>query len=119
MKLNTFNKNEKLYLDADIEALWHEGRRFTAYPLRIVCRTRNDGYGVRVMVIARKRQFHHAVDRNRWKRVVREAYRLQKHALDGMNTDICFMVLGNDLPRWDKVNAAMTKALEKITKPTA
>jgi len=112
--LNSFNKSEKLCHDVDIEALWQEGVRFTVFPFRVVYRQREEGYGVKVLIIARKKQFRHAVDRNRWKRVVREAYRLQKHILDGKNMDICFMVLGNDLPVWQKVFPKMTEALKKI-----
>jgi len=113
--LNTFNKTEKLCHDIDIEALWKDGQRFTVYPFRVVCRPREEGYGVKVLIIARKKQFRHAVDRNRWKRVVREAYRLQKHTLDGKNMDLCFMVLGTDMPVWQKVFPKMTEALNKIS----
>lgn len=113
--LYTFDKSEKLCHDVDIEALWKEGRRFTVYPLRIVSRPREEGYGVKVLIIARKKQFRHAVDRNRWKRVVREAYRLQKHALDGRNMDLCFMVLGTDMPEWSRVYDKMGEALAKLT----
>lgn len=116
--LYSFNKSEKLCHDVDIEALWKEGRRSTVYPFRIVCREREEGYGIKVLIIARKKQFRHAVDRNRWKRVVREAYRLQKHILDGQNMDICFMVLGTDMPEWKKVygkmNEALTRVLERL-----
>jgi len=112
--LYSFNKNEKLCHDSDIEALWKEGTRFTVFPFRVVCRNREEGYGIKVLIIVRKKQFRHAVDRNRWKRVVREAYRLQKHTLDGRNMDICFMVLGDDLPVWQKVFPKMTEALNKI-----
>jgi len=112
--LYSFDKQEKLCHDVDIEALWHEGKRFTVYPFRVVCRHREEGYGIKVLIIARKKQFRHAVDRNRWKRVVREAYRLQKHLLDGQNMDLCFMVLGTEMPVWKNVFSKMTEALNKI-----
>lgn len=112
--LYSFNKNEKLCHDVDIEALWKEGKRFAVYPLRVVCRPREEGYGIKVLVIARKKQFRHAVDRNRWKRIIREAYRLQKHLLDGKNMDICFMALGTDMPQWQSLFKRMTEALNKV-----
>jgi len=34
-----------------------------------------------VMIVAPKRKFHHAVDRNRVRRLTRECYRLRKHTL--------------------------------------
>ncbi len=112
--LYSFNKSEKLCHDVDIEALWKEGKRFTVYPLKVVCREREEGYGIKVLIIARKKQFRHAVDRNRWKRVMREAYRLQKHTLDGWNMDLCLMALGTDLPEWRKVYDKMGEALSKL-----
>jgi ribonuclease P protein component len=36
---------------------------------------------VSILVSVPKRRFHHAVDRNRMKRQIREAYRLNKHIL--------------------------------------
>lgn len=80
-----FPKAEHLSLQRDIDALFSEGSRSTAaFPVRAVWRTVEwDGRGprVKVMVSVSKRKFRHAVDRNRAKRQMREAYRLHKHIL--------------------------------------
>ena len=86
MKLHGFPKPEHLTLQRDIDALFAAGSHSAAsYPVRAVWRTAEwSGHGpkVKVLVSVSKRKFKHAVDRNRAKRQMREAYRLNKHILD-------------------------------------
>ena len=44
-----------------------------------------DGPGPRLGIVAAKRVIRHAVDRNRFKRVVREAFRNQRHDLPAID----------------------------------
>lgn len=85
MKAHGFPKPEHLSLQRDIDALFTEGNRSAvAFPVRAVWREVEwDGHGprVKVLVSVSKRKFKHAVDRNRAKRQMREAYRLNKHLL--------------------------------------
>lgn len=85
MKLYGFPKSQHLSLQRDIDALFAEGNRSTvAFPVRAVWReVAWDGHSprVKVLVSVSKRKFKHAVDRNRAKRQMREAYRLNKHLL--------------------------------------
>lgn len=85
---NRFPKPEHLSLQRDIDALFSDGSKSTAaFPVRAVWReTTWAGRGprVKVMVSVSKRKFKHAVDRNRAKRQMREAYRLNKHILTPM-----------------------------------
>lgn len=82
----TFDKKEKLVSKKTIDALFSGGnsRSMSAYPLRVVfmrkerCETEEPA---QVMVSVSKRHFKHAVKRNRVKRQIREAYRLNKHLL--------------------------------------
>lgn len=81
MKANGFPKCEHLCLKKDIETLFSAGSRsITIFPLRAVYRLvpRERGPQVQVLVSVAKRRLHHAVDRNRAKRQLREAYRLNK-----------------------------------------
>lgn len=82
----TFGKKEKLVSKKTIDALFSGGnsRSMSAYPLRVVFmrKERNETEEpAQVMVSVSKRHFKRAVKRNRVKRQIREAYRLNKHLL--------------------------------------
>lgn len=84
MRINTFPKAEHLCLRNDIEQLFTTGAKsFVVFPLRMVYREvdHDSGPKVKVLLSVAKRKLHHAVDRNRTKRQLREAYRKNKHAL--------------------------------------
>ena len=80
-----FPKAEHLCLKRDIEQLFTAGTRSAvSFPLRAIVRTRpHDGKFPRVQVLisVAKRRLRHAVDRNRAKRQIREAYRLNKEII--------------------------------------
>ena len=81
----TFKKFEHLCRLSEIELLFSAGSRSaTVFPVRIVYRKvqATDGEPpVKVLVSVAKRRLRHAVDRNRAKRQLREAYRLQKSTI--------------------------------------
>lgn len=82
----TLSKTERLCGRKTIDALFSDRHRrsIVAFPLRVVyvVRPREDGMpAAQMLVSVSKRRFHHAVDRNRAKRQVREGYRLNKHIL--------------------------------------
>ena len=74
-----FPKAEHICLKRDIDQLFTAGTRSAvSFPLRAIVRTRpHDGKFPRVQVLisVAKRRLRHAVDRNRAKRQIREAYR--------------------------------------------
>ena len=78
-------KQERLSGHKQIDALFGGGSQsVTVYPIRAVYRLSacsEDQPPVRLLVSVPKRHFKHAVDRNRVKRQLREAYRLQKQVL--------------------------------------
>lgn len=81
MKPYSFAKPEHLCRQRDIEALFSAGSHaMTAFPVRLVFRRvpHTAGPPIQVLISVAKRRLHHAVDRNRAKRQLREAYRLNK-----------------------------------------
>ncbi len=82
-----------------IERLFRPGnsRSYAAFPLRMVLFT-EQGDTDQLLISVPKRCFKHAVDRNRVKRQVREAYRTNKDALrlpDGQRAVMALLWLDN------------------------
>lgn len=113
---NGFDKSKHLCLVRDIEMLFSEGKRVTCFPFRAVYMRREDVAGVKVMFIARKKLFRHAVDRNRWKRMMREAYRVRQDILEGLNLNIAIIVIDDRIAESSRVGAKMDELLTTISK---
>ncbi len=79
---NTFSKQERLCSSTQIDRLFSEGnRQISVFPVRLVWLLTDDIKGIQVLISAPKRNFHHAVDRNRIKRQIREFYRTGSSSL--------------------------------------
>ncbi|MBQ9284906.1 MAG: ribonuclease P protein component [Bacteroidaceae bacterium] len=89
---NNFTKSERLCSRKAIEALFAGGNRScTAFPLRVVFRIVSDETATvpagletvpaKILISVSKRHFKHAVDRNRAKRQLREAWRLNRYII--------------------------------------
>ena len=82
----TYPKHEKLKSKTTIDLLFSEGNSVSKFPLRLVYveNTEENAELIKMGVSVSKKYFKKAVDRNYFKRVLRETYRLNKHIL--MNT---------------------------------
>ena len=92
----SFKKIEKLKSQKLIEKLFSEGKSFAVYPLRLVYLQTSFEQPVKVKtgVSVSKRNFKTAVARNRIKRLMREAYRLNKsNYFDNIPNQYAFMIL--------------------------
>lgn len=81
----SFKKAERLCSQKAIERLFAEGRSFSKYPLRLVWLpvevSAEAGYPVQTAMSVPRKKFKKAVARNRIRRLMREAYRVNKHRL--------------------------------------
>ena len=82
----TYPKAEKLKSRTTIGLLFTEGKSVSKYPLRLVYMPTDeadaeDGGIIKMGVSVSKKYFKKAHDRNYFKRVLRETYRLNKHLL--------------------------------------
>jgi ribonuclease P protein component len=116
-------KTEKLKSRKRIDTLFAQGKGFAVFPIRVTYQftTAQSGTPLQVGFTASKRSFKKAVDRNRIKRLLREAYRLQKEELQmgleaaGKNGTVFFLYTGKTLPEFEAVKTAMAKWLKKLS----
>ena len=83
-----FRKEERIVSNLLIETLFEKGnsKSLNAYPLRAVYVKTEHREGcapVQLLISVPKKKFKHAVDRNRVKRQIREAYRNNTSLLEG------------------------------------
>ncbi|HEV8270515.1 MAG TPA: ribonuclease P protein component [Chitinophagaceae bacterium] len=123
----TLGKDERLKSRKQIEKLFAEGKSFVVNPFRIyffVHEPSTMNHGLQFGVGVSNKNFKKAVDRNRIKRLTREAWRLQKNELKEMvkaqseQLNVFFIYTGKQLPDFttvkDKVAVALKKLADKI-----
>jgi len=90
----TYPKKEKLKSKTTIDLLFSEGNSVSKFPLRLVYVENKEPNAelMKMGVSVSKKYFKKAVDRNYFKRVLRETYRLNKHLLiDNLEKPHTFM----------------------------
>lgn len=113
----TFPKSEKLCSNSAIDMLYQSGKKFVAWPLRVTYLPISDA-PTQVLIWAPKSLFKHAIDRNHMRRLMREAYRLNKHILSSSNQHyhLAFNYIDKEKQDFHTINKAISKALKKLTK---
>lgn len=118
----TLSKQERLSSLKEIEILFKEGHSLTKYPFRLVWRQAPsiDDIPVKVMFSVSKKKFPRAVDRNRIKRLMREAYRHLKPDLlssfMGKGTfHIGLIFTGTGIPDLETIQKRLSAALDQFT----
>lgn len=98
----------------DIDLLLGEGATVFHYPLKAYYRPLNASGGPRMMVSVPKRHFKRAVWRNRLKRLVREAFRLNRNMLGGAGYDFLFVYLGKEIKDYATVESSIREIFRQV-----
>lgn len=118
-------KYERICKENDIKALFDRGMGVSIYPYRVVFlfhRDESRPVTVRVLVSVSKKRFHHAVNRNRVKRLIREARRRNKAPLyeicekDNISVDVALVYTATVIHSYEEMLKKTQKAVQEILK---
>jgi ribonuclease P protein component len=117
----SYPKTEKLKSKRIIDLLFSEGKSVSKYPLRLVYVKHDfeEDVPLKIGVSVSKKYFKNAVDRNYFKRVLRESYRLNKQLLvENIDTKYCFMFFyqTNERLSYQEINQKTIQLFEKFIK---
>ncbi|MCA6436779.1 MAG: ribonuclease P protein component [Bacteroidetes bacterium] len=119
----SFHKHERLKSKKQIEFLFKNGKHITAAPIKVIyfITEKNSIHTTnKAMFVVPKKLFKHANDRNKLKRRMKEAYRLNKHELivrfDSKNEVVLlsFIYIQKTLEKYDQVCLGVTKIVSKL-----
>jgi ribonuclease P protein component len=120
----TLGRDERLKSLKAIEQLFRQGQRFTAGFFRVhyVMQKEMATHTIQFGVGASSKNFKRAVDRNRIKRLTREAYRLQKNVLQDKlkenhkSLHLFLVYTAKELPLYADVYEKVGVVLKKLLK---
>lgn len=115
----TLGKNQKLKSRKAIAQLFIEGQSVKSFPIKMIYLPidKEEISETKVAFSVPKRNFKLAVDRNRVKRLLREAYRLHQYEFfDGNNQNyhIMFIYMSNKMPTYLEVESKLNKLFLKF-----
>lgn len=117
-----FTKKERITGEKRMEALFTKGSSFMSYPFRVVYleTTRGGTTPLSILISVPKKRMKSAVDRNRMKRLTREAYRLNKHPylfdqlVENRHLDVAFICVADKPCDYAIVEKGMRKAIREL-----
>ena len=118
-------KYERICKENDIQALFDKGVGVSVYPYRVIYLFHHDEsrpVTVRLLVSVSKKRFHHAIKRNRVKRLVREAWRKNKAELyeicqrDNISVDVALVYTATVIHSYEEMLEKTKKAVQEMVK---
>ena len=118
-----FPKYEHICKEGDIQRLFNQGVGFSSYPYRVIYlffRDETRPVTCRLLVSVSKKRFHHAVKRNRVKRLTRESWRKNKTKLyeicqkDNISVDIAFVYTATVIHSYEEMFRKTKKVINEL-----
>ncbi len=115
-----FPPQEHLKSSLLIKCLIDDNNVLYNYPIKCYYRIADSTPASRIQlaVVTPKRRFHHAVDRNRIKRLMREAYRFHKSMFlssSPYDLQMCWVFVGKELPSLSQVEKSVNEIFAKLS----
>lgn len=119
--MQTFTKTERLTSKIEIDSLFGIGKSFNIAPFKVIWKESTDSsVPVKIVISIPKRLFKRAVDRNRLKRLTREAYRKNKHMLyDNLGNKNFFLMLiftSKSIIEYNEMEEKIILILQRLSK---
>ena len=118
-------KYERICKENDIQKLFSQGEGYSVYPYRVIFLTYRDESRpptCRLLVSVSKKRFHHAVERNRVKRLMRESWRKNKAPLykicqrDNISVDVALVYVATVVHSYEEMHRKTKKAVHELVK---
>lgn len=116
----TFGKEERLCSRSLMDRLYADGHRLMAFPFSVQWLAVEGAQPCQIMIVAPKRRFRHAVDRNRVRRLTRECWRhrkpdfysfLQQHSLCLV---LSLVYVQNEIMPYEQLDHKMEKLIAQL-----
>ncbi len=110
---------EHLKSSLSIKEVMDANQSVYSYPIKCYydLLTQSGSAVMQLAVMVPKKRFHHAVDRNRMKRLMREGYRLHKKLLavpEGKSCRLCWIYVSKDMATFAEMQEAAAAVFQKI-----
>lgn len=120
--MKTFSKSERLHSKKLVDELFSKGSSFVIYPLKVIHlpKSPSEVDNHQVLVTVPKKSFKRAVDRNKIKRRIKEAYRLHKQDLQAAIPDkfllIGYIYIGKEFADYPTVADKLKQSVSRLIK---
>jgi len=122
VKRNTFRKPEKICNQKQIDSLFKEGKSLKSGLFRLLFLENGNKSPspIQLLIAVPKKNVRHAINRNRMKRLIREAYRVSKHkilevyAKSGKHCDLAFIFNGKQCVSQLETFIAINDLLDRL-----
>jgi ribonuclease P protein component len=119
--MQTFTKAERLSSKVAIDKLFETGKSFHSAPFKICwLETIGSKSPAQIVISIPKRLFKKAVERNRLKRLIREAYRKNKkllyEKLENKKVHLMFIYTSNKMVEYKEMEEKIIVALQRLSK---
>ncbi len=115
-------KSERLHGRKAVGTLFSNGKSFYIHPFKVIVLQVDEPVPLRFLVTVSRRNFKHAVDRNRIKRLVREAWRLNKKDLmmqlqvQHLSLDVALIYTGRTILGFEETSGKIILILQRLVK---